>query len=72
VTGGAAFVAYRWLRSDGSHQDRVLQFTEANGRSVGTDWDQTSTASGWVQLVVLTPKHVESPKTYFRVHCGTS
>jgi len=71
-TDGPTFVTYRWLRSDGTHQDRVLQFTKADGRSVATGWDQTSTFSGWVQLIVLTPKRVETPRTHFWVHCGTS
>jgi hypothetical protein len=70
-TDGAAFVTYRWLRSDGTHRDGVLQDSAANGKTVSTSWDQTSTASGWVQLVVLTPQHLETPKTYFSVHCGT-
>jgi hypothetical protein len=71
-TDGPAFVTYRWLRSDGSHKDGVLQEPAANGRTVSTSWDQTSTASGWVQLIVLSPTHVETPKTYFWVHCGTN
>jgi hypothetical protein len=71
-TVGPAFVTYRWLRSDGTHKDGVLQGSAANGKAVSTSWDQTSTTSGWVQLIVLAPKHVETPKTYFRVHCGTS
>jgi hypothetical protein len=71
-TNGPAFVTYRWLRSDGSHKDGVLQEPATNGRTVSTSWDQTSTASGWVQLIVLSPKHVETPRTYFWVHCGTN
>ena len=71
-TDGPAFVTYRWLRSDGVHKDRALQFDKADGRPVWTGWNQTSTYSGWVQLIVLTPKHIETPKTYFWVHCGTS
>jgi hypothetical protein len=71
-TDGPAFVTYRWLRSDGTHKDGVLQESAANGKVVSTSWDQTSTTSGWVRLIVLAPKHLETPKTYFRVHCGTS
>lgn len=71
-TNGPAFVTYRWLRSNGTHKDGELQQTAAADKTVSTSWDQTSTASGWVQLIVLTPKHVETPKSYFRVHCGTS
>lgn len=71
-TDGPAFVTYRWLRSDGTHRDGVIQGSATTGKTVSTSWDQTSTMSGWVQLIVLTPKHVETPKTYFRVHCGTS
>ena len=70
-TDGPAIVTYRWLRSDGTHKDGVLQFTRADGHPVGTDWAQKSTFSGWVQLIVLTPKRVETSKTYFSVHCGT-
>ena len=70
-TDGPTFVTYRWQRSDGTYKDGVLQFTKADKRPIGTDWAQTSTFSGWVQLIVLTPKHIETPKTYFRVHCGT-
>ena len=72
VTDGPAFVTYRWLRSDGVRKDGVVQFEKAAGRSVATSWDQTSSYSGWVQLVVLTPKRVETQKTHFSVHCGTS
>ncbi len=71
-TDGPAFVTYRWLRSDGTHKDGVLQEPATNGKTVNTAWDQTSTSSGWVQLIVLSPKHVESTKTHFSVHCGTS
>ncbi len=71
-TDGPAFATYRWLRSDGTHKDGVIQGSAAGGKTIGTSWDQTSTMSGWVQLIVLSPKHVETPKTYFRVHCGTS
>ncbi len=71
-TDGPAFVTYRWLRSDGTHKDEVIQGSAVNGKAVSTSWNQTSTMSGWVQLIVLSPKHVETPKTYFRVHCGTS
>jgi hypothetical protein len=70
-TDGPAFVTYRWLRSDGTHKDGALQFTKADKRPVGTDWAQKSSYSGWVRLIVLSPKHVETPKTYFWVHCGT-
>jgi len=70
-TDGPAFVTYRWLRSDGTSKDGVLQDSPESGKTVSTSWDQTSTTSGWVQLIVLTPKHVETPKTYFWVHCGT-
>lgn len=71
-TDGPAFVTYRWVRSNGTFTDGTLQFTKADARPVGTDWAQKSTYSGWVQLIVLSPKHVETPKTYFQVHCGTS
>ena len=70
-TNGPAFVTYRWLRSDGTHKDEVIQGSAADGKTVSTSWDQTSTMSGWVQLIVLSPKHVETPKTYFWVHCGS-
>jgi hypothetical protein len=71
-TDGPSLVTYRWLRSDGTYKDGVLQDSAENGKTISTSWDQTSTTSGWVQLIVLTPKHVETPKTYFWVHCGTS
>ena len=71
-TNGPAFVTYRWLRSDGTHKDGVIQGSAAGGKTISTSWDQTSTTSGWVQLIVLSPKHVETPRTYFWVHCGTS
>jgi hypothetical protein len=70
-TDGPTFVTYRWIRSDGTRRDGTLQFTKAAGRPVSTDWNQKSTYSGWVKLIVLTPEHVETPKTYFQVHCGT-
>jgi len=70
-TDGPTFVTYRWVRSDGTFTDGTLNFTKADARPVGTDWAQKSTYSGWIMLVVLTPKHVETPKAYFQVHCGT-
>ena len=70
-TDGPAFVTYRWIRSDGTVKDGVVQFTKADVHPVGIDWNRKSTYSGWVQLIVLTPKHVETPKAYFTVHCGT-
>jgi len=70
-TDGPAFVTYRWLRSDGRRKDGVIQGSAVDGKTISTSWDQTSTMSGWVQLVVLSPKHVATPKTYFHVHCGT-
>ena len=66
------FVTYRWFRSDRTHKDGQLQESAAGGKTVSTSWDQTSTAKGWMQLIVLTPKHVETPRSYFWVHCGTS
>jgi hypothetical protein len=69
-TDGPAIVTYRWQRSDATHKDETLQFSAAKVRHVETDWEVTTSASGWMQLIVLSPKRMESAKAPFTVNCG--
>lgn len=67
---GPLTVTYRWVRSDNKHTEATLNFDAAGSRAISTDWNLTTSYSGWMQLVVVSPKHMESPKVHFHVNCG--
>ncbi len=70
VTSGAVGT-FRFVRSDG-HQSPVRRFN-AGSSNPSTTWSvggrSTRRFSGWVQIQILTPSPLTSPKAEFTVEC---
>jgi hypothetical protein len=69
-TTGPLEVTYQWLRSDGSHTEHTLIFNRAGTRGISTDWSLSKDYSGWMQLVILSPRRMQTAKAAFSVNCG--
>jgi hypothetical protein len=69
-TNGPMEVTYEWLRSDGSHTEHTLNFQRAMTHPVSIDWNLSKTMSGWMQLVILSPRRMQTVKANFSVNCG--
>jgi len=69
-TTGPLEVTYEWLRSDGSHTDRTIDFRRATTEEIATDWSISKNFSGSMQLVILSPKRMQTAKANFSVNCG--
>lgn len=67
---GPLSVTYQWMRSDGKHTEATITFDAAGNRSISNEWDLTTSYTGWMQLVVVSPKRMKSPKVHFRIFCG--
>lgn len=67
---GALDVTYEWRRSDGSSTEHTLSFRRPGSLPVATDWHLNKTTDGWMQLVVVSPKRMQTAKAMFTVHCG--
>ena len=69
-TTGPLEVTYQWLRSDGSHTEHTLMFDRARTHLISADWSLAKTMTGWMQLVILSPQHLQTVKANFSVNCG--
>ena len=69
-TDGPLDVTYQWLRSDGSAKEQTIAFTRSGRREISTDWTLSGTYNGWMQLVIISPKRLQTAKAQFSVHCG--
>jgi len=69
-TTGPLDVEYEWLRSDGAHTDHNLHFARASEMPVQTDWTISKNYAGWMQLVILSPRRMQTAKATFSVNCG--
>jgi hypothetical protein len=67
---GPMEVQSQWLRSGGAHTEHALQFAHAGALPVATNWSIGTHYSGWMQLVILSPAHMQTAKATFRVNCG--
>ena len=67
---GPLDVTYQWLRSDGSHKEFNLHFDRPSSENIATDWQLNKTYNGWMQLVILAPKRMQTIKANFSVNCG--
>ena len=63
-------VTYQWLRSDGAHTEHSQTFGRPGPHPVSDTWTLSGNYSGWVQLVILEPKHLQTIKAKFSVNCG--
>ena len=70
VANAPGEVTYVFERSDESAMaPKTLNFAQAGSQDVSTTWNLGKDYSGWVRLVILYPKRIESPKTPFHVKC---
>ncbi len=66
-------VRYKFVRSDGATSPvEVVRFTRLRKKTVSTTWTIGGDYSGWVQLVIIFPKHVESNRAHFRINCRST
>jgi hypothetical protein len=62
-TDGPLQVTYQWLRSDGSSTEHTINFPKTGTRDISTNWTINKTYSGWMQLVILSPKREQTINT---------
>ncbi len=67
-TTGPLEVTYQWLRSDGGRSEYTLYFERAETRSVSTEWVLSRNFSGWMELVILSPRRMQTTRAFFSVH----
>ena len=67
---GPIDVEYQWLRSDGAHTEHTLHLARAATLPVATNWSLSAKYNGWMQLVILSPKQMQTAKATFAVNCG--
>ena len=67
---GPLDVTYQWLRSDGASSEHALRFDRAGSRPISTVWRLSGNYSGWMQLVIVSPKRMQTAKAQFSVNCG--
>jgi len=67
---GPMDVEYQWLRSDGSHTEHTLHFNRPGELPVATNWQLGGRYHGWMQLVILSPRRMQTAKATFSVNCG--
>jgi len=74
TTNGPAEVRYTWVSFDGgTWPERTLRFTAAGTKQVGENWQLGAAGQvthGWLQLRILSPNHLQSPRAAFQVACG--
>jgi hypothetical protein len=69
-TDGPLQVTYQWLRSDGPHAEKILNFVRASRQNISATWSVKKTMSGWVQLAIVSPQRFQTAKSAFSVNCG--
>jgi len=62
-------VTYQWLRSDGSHTEHSVTFGHPGPHPISEPWTISGNYNGWMQLVILEPKHLQTIRSRFSVHC---
>jgi hypothetical protein len=71
TTNGPAEVKYTWLSSDNSTwPEHTINFAKAGTEKVTESWQLGKTYTGWVQLKIVSPNAILSPRANFRVTCG--
>jgi hypothetical protein len=62
-------VTYQWLRSDGSHTEHSQTFGRPGPHPINTTWTVSGNHGGWVQLIILEPKRLQTIRSRFSVNC---
>lgn len=70
TTSGSAEVKYTWVSFDGgSWPEHTLKFAKAGTENVSESREVSETGNGWMQLKVVAPNTVLSPRGNYRVTC---
>jgi hypothetical protein len=70
TTSGSAEVKYTWISSDNARwPEHTLNFAKAGTERVSETWQVGMPGPLWVQLKVLTPNAVVSPRAHYTVAC---
>lgn len=70
TTNGAAEVKYTWVSFDGgTWPEHTIKFAKAGTEKVGESRQVSETSSGWMQLKVVGPNAVMSPRANYHVAC---
>lgn len=70
TTNGAGTVSYRWVRSDGTSETRMLNFSAAGTQAVtSANVNYTHSATHWAKLEVLAPNAMTSDQAKFTLNC---
>jgi hypothetical protein len=63
-------VTFEWRRSDGGKRTETIHFPRGMKREIHDEWSLSRNYEGWVQLVILEPRHLQTVKSGFQVNCG--
>ncbi len=70
TTNGPAEVRYTWVSFDGgTWPEGTLRFSRAGTQTVREQVTQSGTVRGWLQLKVVSPNAVFSPRAQYVIHC---
>src|SRR5664280_1980705 len=69
-TTGPLQVTYEERRSDGSATQHTFAARRAEVLHFSKNWTLSKTYTGWMQLVILSPQHLQTVRQSFSVHCG--
>jgi hypothetical protein len=70
TTNGPAEVKYTWVSFDGgTWPERNINFAKAGTEKVNESRQAPENQTGWMQLKVLSPNAVMSPRANYRVMC---
>lgn len=73
TTSGPVEVKYTWTSSDNSTwPEHTINFTKAGTQNVAETWSLNKNYTGWVQLKVVSPNALMSPRANFKVTCGAA
>ena len=71
TANGPGTVTYRWERSDGGYSDpQSVTFYEAGTKTTTSQWELSTSSSGWHRAHVLTPNDAASNPVYYTLNCG--
>jgi len=71
TANGPGTVTYRWERSDGGYSEpQSVTFSEANVKTVTSQWELSASSSGWHRIHVLTPNNISSDPVHYTLNCG--
>jgi hypothetical protein len=71
TANGPGTVTYRWERSNGGYSEpQSVTFYEAGIKTTTSQWELSTSSSGWHRIHVLTPNNIASNPVYYTLNCG--